>query len=121
MDRANCTRNCYVSGAHSLIVVLALLALLLIDSCSRPANQDPARPAKAAMSAAQSAPSQPVPEAQPPAAAPIAVLAPAPGDVPIPADAHRLDEILQCGDRKSTRLNSSHVEISYAVFCLKKK
>src|SRR5690625_6794536 len=25
------------------------------------------------------------------------------------------------GDRKSTRLNSSHVAISYAVFCLKKK
>src|SRR3712207_8979903 len=30
---------------------------------------------------------------------------------------------LQChfGDRKSTRLNSSHANISYAVFCLKKK
>src|SRR5699024_11516364 len=27
----------------------------------------------------------------------------------------------QGGDRKSTRLNSSHVSISYAVFCLKKK
>src|SRR5690554_6734043 len=27
----------------------------------------------------------------------------------------------QKGDRKSTRLNSSHVRISYAVFCLKKK
>src|SRR5699024_12663702 len=27
----------------------------------------------------------------------------------------------RCGDRKSTRLNSSHVSISYAVFCLKKK
>src|SRR5690606_17040138 len=27
----------------------------------------------------------------------------------------------QVGDRKSTRLNSSHVKISYAVFCLKKK
>src|SRR5690606_32391008 len=27
----------------------------------------------------------------------------------------------QLGDRKSTRLNSSHVKISYAVFCLKKK
>src|SRR5207253_5849247 len=27
----------------------------------------------------------------------------------------------ECGDRKSTRLNSSHVAISYAVFCLKKK
>src|SRR5690625_5530412 len=26
-----------------------------------------------------------------------------------------------CQDRKSTRLNSSHVAISYAVFCLKKK
>src|SRR5438034_2604150 len=26
-----------------------------------------------------------------------------------------------CGDRKSTRLNSSHTVISYAVFCLKKK
>src|SRR6266511_3283787 len=26
-----------------------------------------------------------------------------------------------CRDRKSTRLNSSHVKISYAVFCLKKK
>src|SRR5438876_4435375 len=26
-----------------------------------------------------------------------------------------------CGDRKSTRLNSSHPSISYAVFCLKKK
>src|SRR5437868_13178008 len=28
---------------------------------------------------------------------------------------------LQQTDRKSTRLNSSHVSISYAVFCLKKK
>src|SRR5690606_38214605 len=28
---------------------------------------------------------------------------------------------LAAGDRKSTRLNSSHVKISYAVFCLKKK
>src|SRR5690606_29871525 len=27
----------------------------------------------------------------------------------------------QAGDRKSTRLNSSHVNISYAAFCLKKK
>src|SRR3712207_8609359 len=27
----------------------------------------------------------------------------------------------QTGDRKSTRLNSSHANISYAVFCLKKK
>src|SRR5690625_6876970 len=31
------------------------------------------------------------------------------------------NRIVQEGDRKSTRLNSSHVAISYAVFCLKKK
>src|SRR5690554_7692705 len=30
-------------------------------------------------------------------------------------------EVTYCKDRKSTRLNSSHVRISYAVFCLKKK
>src|SRR5690349_8108720 len=30
-------------------------------------------------------------------------------------------ELTKLQDRKSTRLNSSHVEISYAVFCLKKK
>src|SRR5690349_23332655 len=33
----------------------------------------------------------------------------------------RIGRIFVQGDRKSTRLNSSHVEISYAVFCLKKK
>src|SRR2546430_7188167 len=32
------------------------------------------------------------------------------------------DHVVRCrGDRKSTRLNSSHSQISYAVFCLKKK
>src|SRR5688500_19277844 len=29
--------------------------------------------------------------------------------------------LVRCPDRKSTRLNSSHLVISYAVFCLKKK
>src|SRR5204863_7459067 len=32
-----------------------------------------------------------------------------------------VQEVPAAEDRKSTRLNSSHVEISYAVFCLKKK
>src|SRR3712207_8365692 len=32
-----------------------------------------------------------------------------------------ITEILQLRDRKSTRLNFSHANISYAVFCLKKK
>src|SRR2546422_7132009 len=39
------------------------------------------------------------------------------GHGPLPDFQRRLDE----GDRKSTRLNSSHGYISYAVFCLKKK
>src|SRR5947209_13808921 len=41
-----------------------------------------------------------------------------------PADVKRavqaVDRALHIGDRKSTRLNSSHANISYAVFCLKK-
>src|SRR3712207_8358148 len=32
-----------------------------------------------------------------------------------------IDHRITVGDRKSTRLNSSHANISYAVFCLKKK
>src|SRR3712207_8440443 len=44
----------------------------------------------------------------------LAALDPAPRD---PRD----DASLAAGDRKSTRLNSSHANISYAVFCLKKK
>src|SRR5690606_40240145 len=34
-----------------------------------------------------------------------------------------VDQIIRaiCGDRKSTRLNSSHVKTSYAVFCLQNK
>src|SRR5690349_22621973 len=52
------------------------------------------------------------------------------GSIP-PAERFRYRRLRPClrphragssiSDRKSTRLNSSHVEISYAVFCLKKK
>src|SRR5690606_39787196 len=41
--------------------------------------------------------------------------------VPEPLDDLPADDVLTVEDRKSTRLNSSHVKISYAVFCLKKK
>src|SRR3712207_7600460 len=37
------------------------------------------------------------------------------------AHANRGGPGADCADRKSTRLNSSHANISYAVFCLKKK
>src|SRR3712207_4208251 len=40
--------------------------------------------------------------------------------LPPPSTAARLRGAVS-GDRKSTRLNSSHANISYAVFCLKKK
>src|SRR5690625_2169333 len=47
------------------------------------------------------------------------------GDVfgirPVIADQPYLSTSIAHEDRKSTRLNSSHVAISYAVFCLKKK
>src|SRR3712207_8700438 len=36
-------------------------------------------------------------------------------------DANFLPGTVEDGDRKSTRLNSSHANISYAVFCLKKQ
>src|SRR5207302_2290833 len=36
-------------------------------------------------------------------------------------DGETLRDAMLASDRKSTRLNSSHVKISYAVFCLKKK
>src|SRR5256885_14089749 len=36
-------------------------------------------------------------------------------------DASSFGPLPETGDRKSTRLNSSHLVISYAVFCLKKK
>src|SRR5690606_41428122 len=53
-----------------------------------------------------------------------------PGDRPTPPtcstsvasrNRRRSHGAMQPTDRKSTRLNSSHVKISYAVFCLKKK
>src|SRR3712207_7217661 len=48
-----------------------------------------------------------------------------PADVPasdvLAAVADGAGDLLEDIDRKSTRLNSSHANISYAVFCLKKK
>src|SRR3712207_4353224 len=41
--------------------------------------------------------------------------------VPVPATNDMWLTVPKLGDRKSTRLNSSHANISYAVFCLKKK
>src|SRR3712207_6932221 len=54
-------------------------------------------------------------------------LAPPPRRRPVPTEISRTDAVTRtlahpaASDRKSTRLNSSHANISYAVFCLKKK
>src|SRR5207302_8430907 len=42
-------------------------------------------------------------------------------EVRVEVDAQGFPQLRWTKDRKSTRLNSSHVKISYAVFCLKKK
>src|SRR5438445_7680944 len=41
--------------------------------------------------------------------------------IPVPPRVRYTDGRTNARDRKSTRLNSSHANISYAVFCLKKK
>src|SRR5205814_9843100 len=41
--------------------------------------------------------------------------------LPVPHSVTQGRAVATVGDRKSTRLNSSHLGISYAVFCLKKK
>src|SRR3712207_6854422 len=46
---------------------------------------------------------------------------PDPVEERVARDLQRLGEVDEPEDRKSTRLNSSHANISYAVFCLKKK
>src|SRR5947208_4285099 len=46
---------------------------------------------------------------------------PVPDPARAPPDAGAVADAVRCEDRKSTRLNSSHQIISYAVFCLKKK
>src|SRR5258707_3011076 len=49
------------------------------------------------------------------------VLSPAQNDAGFPCKLPPADNSCLTLDRKSTRLNSSHANISYAVFCLKKK
>src|SRR3989442_2409883 len=50
-----------------------------------------------------------------------AAVAAAKAGKPLPDGSVLFAEVYAAKDRKSTRLNSSHVRISYAVFCLKKK
>src|SRR3712207_7723538 len=49
------------------------------------------------------------------------VLGERPDDLEAYRVAEGVEDVREAQDRKSTRLNSSHANISYAVFCLKKK
>src|SRR5688572_32938998 len=105
------------------LMSVVLLSTALATGCGG-SNETPQNPETPAAPAPAAEPAPP-PEAPPPAAAPAAPAprpsaprqsaAPsrpaAPAPAPPPANV----------DRKSTRLNSSHSQISYAVFCLKKK
>src|SRR5215211_8992940 len=51
----------------------------------------------------------------------LAIIDLATGDQPIANEDETVHVVQNGEDRKSTRLNSSHTVISYAVFCLKKK
>jgi hypothetical protein len=102
MDIANYTRNRWVFGGRSLIAAFVLFILPFLDSCSRPVNpQEQPKPSKVAVMGPQSPPSQPIPQAQVPAALPFAALAPGLEEVAIPGDARRLDDILQSGHSSS--------------------
>src|SRR2546426_4654183 len=65
--------------------------------------------------------SAPAPAVAAPPAAPAPAQPLRPAVVSTPAPAAPAVNAPAVGDRKSTRLNSSHLVISYAVFCLKKK
>src|SRR5437879_9512865 len=108
------------TGIRILAVMVALAVLATGPLAPLAAAQQPAAP-----------PMPPMPPTQQPVAQP-------PQDIPEP-ESHLAESAaynvgagianvfyipgkgLLCGDRKSTRLNSSHRCISYAVFCLKKK
>src|SRR5256885_9571684 len=84
-------------------LALAAAALLIVAGCSNTANNEPTTTAKKVDTAKPAATAKPAPVAK--ASQPTTMVTVPKGTV----------------DRKSTRLNSSHLVISYAVFCLKKK
>src|SRR3712207_7148813 len=80
-------------------------------------NRRPPRPALFPYTPLSRSPAAPPSrETEPPLAAP-----PLREAAPPPAAQDPSREEKRARDRKSTRLNSSHANISYAVFCLKKK
>src|SRR6266508_1997854 len=108
----------YLSHRRSLVLAGTLGTLLVAAGPAATQQQAPLPPGSPLMGR---------PDTE--AAKKLAPVAPPP--IPTAADKLPVDklkapkgftiEVYASGDRKSTRLNSSHVAISYAVFCLKKK
>src|SRR3989442_122331 len=91
-----------------LVVCLLMPTLGVAQTPQSPGTVEPRAPAMPLQVPSQQLPPPPPPDF------PVR----APGGVAMPRGARTGKS---GGDRKSTRLNSSHVRISYAVFCLKKK
>src|SRR2546430_2850136 len=104
------------------VPVQTLVAVIETDKGASPTAAPPAvaQPAPPPSGAAvASSPPAPKPAPAPAATSPVPR---APSPVPPKGDgAETAEERLRRKDRKSTRLNSSHSQISYAVFCLTKK
>src|SRR5690349_23993140 len=116
----------HASTACSLVVSLLLLGPPAARACQRDESMPATLPLTARTRIAVSSLTAPVAEAaaasQPLIGADAAAVAPLLVATPsLTFTRHDLDSSPYGQDRKSTRLNSSHVEISYAVFCLKKK
>src|SRR5690606_40914032 len=92
------------------------LALVVLESLQDPRQAEGVRVAEQAAAERREADPHDEAEVHLPRVPDNAILQRAGGLVDHDEDGALLDE-----DRKSTRLNSSHVKISYAVFCLKKK
>src|SRR5256885_42710 len=98
----------YPTGLRALPAGLSLLLAAALSCMAVPASAKPQPPAKNTAKSGAKAPAKP---AARPAAKPAGKAAVKTGGKSAPSPT----------DRKSTRLNSSHLVISYAVFCLKKK
>src|SRR5690625_6293171 len=133
-----CSPGSYVPAAHALkpVLLILILALTVCAGTSSVASALQTAPGNTLRSqnpdTVQTSPEltpneAPVavdtasaPDGAPPSqSAPGDTVQTAPDDTPQTLSPDTLQSAP--GDRKSTRLNSSHVAISYAVFCLKKK
>src|SRR2546426_8813804 len=96
---------------------------VMLRSLRMPATADNSRPPAHTQGGRRAceAPGQPLPSAPEEGAGMVTTFQPTTASAAVEGLPQVFDPAAAAGDRKSTRLNSSHLVISYAVFCLKKK